>query len=252
MKKIFFSYSRKDEAFALRLAKDLQQAGADVWIDQLHIRPSEPWDEEIENALQNCQTLLVLLSPSSVISDNVLNEINFGLEEKKQVLPVVISAGVKKPFNIRRLQHIDMTTSYDEGLGKLLQAIGKNEQPVETIVATTIAGKWSSGELINPFDENDKFKFVLAFETMGNLLLGTLSRVSADQRYKTEKGFANGKLKDGIISFYTNEQAMLGSETVSYKDLFYGSVMLEEIKFVMQSERPWGFPTQKFTVKRDG
>jgi hypothetical protein len=31
----FFSYSREDLEFALRLAKDLKKAGANVWMDKL-------------------------------------------------------------------------------------------------------------------------------------------------------------------------------------------------------------------------
>ncbi len=37
--KAFFSYSRLDAEFALKLAKDLRNAGASVWIDQLDISP---------------------------------------------------------------------------------------------------------------------------------------------------------------------------------------------------------------------
>lgn len=37
--KVLFSYTRDDTAFALQLAFDLRESGADVWIDQLDIRP---------------------------------------------------------------------------------------------------------------------------------------------------------------------------------------------------------------------
>jgi len=47
----FFSYSREDSEFALRLAEDLKAAGAVVWIDQLDISPSEEWDIAVEEAL---------------------------------------------------------------------------------------------------------------------------------------------------------------------------------------------------------
>ena len=39
----FFSYSRDDSEFALRLAEDLKAAGAGVWIDQLDIQPGQRW-----------------------------------------------------------------------------------------------------------------------------------------------------------------------------------------------------------------
>ena len=36
--KVFFSYARTETDFALKLAKDLRDAGANVWIDQLDIK----------------------------------------------------------------------------------------------------------------------------------------------------------------------------------------------------------------------
>ena len=47
----FISYSRDDSEFDLRLAQDLKAAGANVWLDQLDIKPGRPWDNAIEDAL---------------------------------------------------------------------------------------------------------------------------------------------------------------------------------------------------------
>lgn len=33
MKRVFISYSRRDKVFAGRLARDLQDAGLEIWID---------------------------------------------------------------------------------------------------------------------------------------------------------------------------------------------------------------------------
>jgi hypothetical protein len=126
--KIFVSYSRVDSRFALKLAEDLQQEGLHIWIDQSDIPPSEPWDKEIEKALEASECILVILSPAAVSSSNVLNEINYGIEEHKPILPVVISSNVKKPFNIRRLQHIDFTNSYEQGFSQLLKALNHKQQ----------------------------------------------------------------------------------------------------------------------------
>jgi len=63
------SYSREDaEDFALRLADDLQKAGASIWLDQLELEPGKPWDIEIERALAACPRMLAILSPRSVSS----------------------------------------------------------------------------------------------------------------------------------------------------------------------------------------
>ena len=84
----FFSYSRHDSEFALRLAEDLKAAGANVWLDQLDIAPGQRWARAVQDALNNCHRLLVILSPASVDSTNVEDEVAFALEEHKTVIPV--------------------------------------------------------------------------------------------------------------------------------------------------------------------
>jgi hypothetical protein len=70
----FFSYSRKDSDFALRLAEDLKAVGANVRIDRLDVEPGMRWDRAVEKALNDCPRMLVILSPTAVESDNVLTK----------------------------------------------------------------------------------------------------------------------------------------------------------------------------------
>jgi hypothetical protein len=304
---IFFSYSRVDAKFALKLAEDLRKAGIDIWIDQIDIPPSVPWDEEIQKALDESNCLLVILSKSSVASDNVLNEVNYAMETKKQVLPVLIGHDINKPFNIRRLQHIDFTSSYDAGLNQLLKSLDadapiepaekhpspfrrrlalavfiivlavaaiwfivqmnsgdqtgkeksglavKNRDASASSVRVNVNGRWSTSELINPFDKNDRYRIIFDFEQMGDVLTGTVEMVSTvkERKYQRKKAFLDGKVSDSTISFYTPEQSLVGNETVNYRNLYYGSLSNGMIKFNLQSDRPWGFEGQQFTAKPD-
>lgn len=299
---VFFSYSRVDADFALKLASDLRAAGIDVWIDQIDIRPSEPWDEEIEKALEMTGCLLVIISDTSVASDNVLNEIAFALESKKQVLPVVIEKNIKKPLNIRRLQHIDFTGPYDSAFNQLLKALrsgkpvlentkddGKaipiaiiaivivliaalvkvsfdkpgegqaytsvkkeNEVSITSNSSKLIAGKWYSEELANPFDNNDRYRIYIDLELFGKSLVGSINLVSAtdNNSYNIKKGIVDGKFNDSTISFHTIEQSIVGTENVTFKNIYNGLLENEEIRFTLQSDRPWGFPGQQFIAKR--
>lgn len=118
----FFSYSRHDSEFALKLAKDLRGAGAAVWLDQLDINPGEHWDSAVEKALENFPTMLLILSPSSVESTNVMDEVSFALEKNKVVIPVLYR-DCTIPFRLRRLQHIDIRVDYEKGLDELLRTL---------------------------------------------------------------------------------------------------------------------------------
>jgi hypothetical protein len=115
----FLSYSRSDERFALRLAKDLRARKVTMWVDQLDIRPSEHWDRAIERAVRNCRGIVVVLSPRSVASDNVADEISFAIDSGKSVLPVMIEKCVL-PLRITRMHLIDATGSYDKALQQCL------------------------------------------------------------------------------------------------------------------------------------
>ena len=84
--KAFVSYSRADTDFVLRLCQDLRAAGASIWLDQLDIHPGEEWDEAIERGLSECGRMLIVLSPHSVASENVLDEIGSALSRKKPII----------------------------------------------------------------------------------------------------------------------------------------------------------------------
>lgn len=121
----FISYSRADQDFALRLAGDLRASGVAIWVDQLDIRPSEHWDRAIERAVRDCRGLVVILSPRSVASDNVADEISFAIDHGKSVLPVMIER-CALPLRITRMQVIDATGDYRRALQLCIDAISSS------------------------------------------------------------------------------------------------------------------------------
>ena len=123
----FFSYSRADSEFVLRLATDLRAAGAKVWLDQLDIDAGQLWDSAVEEALRASPRQVVVLSPEAVNSQNVMDEVSYALEEHKQVIPVFYR-NCQMPFRLRRVQYIDFRTDYDHGLRDLLRALGVAKQ----------------------------------------------------------------------------------------------------------------------------
>ena len=120
MHRAFISYSRDDSEFALRLAEDLKAAGVNVWCDQFGIVPGQRWPHIVEDALTNCQSLLVILSPSSVSSSNVADEVAYAREEHKDIIPVLYR-DCKVPLQLRTFQYADFRTDYNRGLKTLLK-----------------------------------------------------------------------------------------------------------------------------------
>ena len=115
---IFISYARPDANFALKLTNDLKKTGNIVWLDQLDIRIGADWAVEIENGLLKCKILLVILSPYSISSNQVLKEIDFARRENKRIIFILLTK-CDIPIRIQPLKFIDFTTEYETALEKL-------------------------------------------------------------------------------------------------------------------------------------
>ena len=88
MADIFISYSSKDREKAEQLTELLSSAGLSVWIDRQGIVGAEKWATEIVEGIKGCSTFILLISPRSVESENVLRELSLASEKRKRVLPV--------------------------------------------------------------------------------------------------------------------------------------------------------------------
>ena len=133
----FLSYARADSAIALRFANDLKAAGVSVWVDQYDILPSQHWDRAVETAVRGCRGLLIILSPRSVASSNVADEVSVAIDDGKEIVPVMIEA-CTLPLRMTRMHFIDATKDYDAALRRVLAAtqghalnVGRLERPAE-------------------------------------------------------------------------------------------------------------------------
>jgi Tol biopolymer transport system component len=110
----FISYSRDNSNFAVRLARDLRAAGFDIWLDQFDIRTGARWDDEVEKALERSSIFLIVLTPESIRSQNVKDEIGYAIEAGKNILPIILKP-CNVPFRLRRFQYVDFSKkAYDE------------------------------------------------------------------------------------------------------------------------------------------
>src|SRR4051812_12750107 len=85
---IFISYSSLDKEKADQLNELLASAGLSVWIDRSGIDVATSWSKEIVQAIDGCTAFVVLLSPNSIISKNVIREVALAFEKNKKILPL--------------------------------------------------------------------------------------------------------------------------------------------------------------------
>jgi hypothetical protein len=119
----FISYSRGDKEFALALARELRSSGFFIWLDQLDIPTGARWDDEVEKALMESEIFMVILTPKSIASNNVKDEIGFAIDSNKRILPVLLE-NATVPFRLRRFQYVDFTNiPYNEGIERAKQLL---------------------------------------------------------------------------------------------------------------------------------
>src|SRR5918912_3455084 len=122
---VFISYAHADTAaLAATVAERLREHGAKVFIDQ-ELRVGDDWNAAIERALDACDAFCILLSPASVASPMVQNEIaRVGDRHRRQgrpaLWPVRCNLDGPLPYDIgsplRRIQHLTWKGEADTAL----------------------------------------------------------------------------------------------------------------------------------------
>jgi 1-acyl-sn-glycerol-3-phosphate acyltransferase len=85
---VFVSYAHEDMAAVDRIAQGLEAEGLSVWIDREGIR-SGNWKDRVTTGLGRARALVLLLTPSSAISDAVRKEIRFAAKKNVPIIPVL-------------------------------------------------------------------------------------------------------------------------------------------------------------------
>jgi hypothetical protein len=136
MPQIFISYSRKDIAFARKLAGDLEKAGYDVWWDLTDLRGGDDWPRVIPAAIESSQYVIVVLSPNSAISDWVEKEYTQALGLRKKIIPIMLKPS-RVPFALNTINYINFASGDNvDNLNKLLTALEYTGEPPTKPAAT--------------------------------------------------------------------------------------------------------------------
>lgn len=106
MARIFLSYARGDADTARTIAEAIGNAGHEVWWDR-HLHGGSRFASEIDKALKDAETVVVLWSPESIASAWVQDEAAEG-RDSGRLVPVAIG-DTKPPLGFRQFQTIRIT-----------------------------------------------------------------------------------------------------------------------------------------------
>jgi WD40 repeat protein len=129
MKRVFVSYSHRNRVFAERLARDLGDAGLEVWIDFRQIQGGEQWRDEIFKGLEHAEIVTACLSPEAVQSEWCRREISTAKNENKLLIPVMVSPcfdllpQYEETKWLPDVQFIDFQPGYEQAFPELLGSL---------------------------------------------------------------------------------------------------------------------------------
>jgi hypothetical protein len=137
---IYVSYHYKQEAFAMRLARDLQLARGQVWFDKFNIDIGAHWRTAMYEGLRRAGHLVLCLTPEAARSENVNHEV---LVAKLRPIPIhpVVSENLRtnrtlaKELDAALLESVEMrhfadiapympAPGYPDMLEQLKRAVG--------------------------------------------------------------------------------------------------------------------------------
>lgn len=140
MKRIFISYSRRDLNFVKQLAKDLQQAGNQVWYDLSSLDGGDRWGREIQNAIRQSDVFLLVVSPNSVESEWVEKEFLYASNLQRRIIPLLYQA-CDLPLWLLNIHFVDVQGSnYAQNFPQVLRAL-TGEDADHTLVSAGRLGR---------------------------------------------------------------------------------------------------------------
>lgn len=120
---VFLSHNGKDKPIVERIARLLEARGLKVWLDKWNLVPGEPWQEEIETALDESETIAVFTG-SHGISPWENMEMRSAIEEhvrdkNRRVIPVLLPGApeykdLKLPRFLKHFGFVDFRTGADD------------------------------------------------------------------------------------------------------------------------------------------
>jgi hypothetical protein len=106
--KVFISHHSSDADWAREIAKSLNEAGFETWADD-RVLPGDNFASLIGEALESSNAMVVLVSPESMKSTWVLNEIGFAIGSEKykdRLIPVMVRPTDRTPTVFKKLPNI--------------------------------------------------------------------------------------------------------------------------------------------------
>ena len=209
---VFVSYAHLDQDAVFAEIRRFNEAGFHVWYDE-GIAPGNEWTDEIADALYGCSLFVVMLTPTSAPRKNVLNEINFALDENKPFLAIHLEkTELKRGLKLRISSNqaiLKYSMTEEEYEYKYIEAFKrfglkqtkvmsvntietKKAEPISAEKKETVSGKGNSDPEERPADDVP----IKKLDELVKSFLGTDKAVSREETIKNGEEFCDDSPED--------------------------------------------------------
>ena len=127
MADVFISYSRRDAAFAQRVAAGLSEQGRDVFIDLAGIADGEVFPDALREAIHAASCFVFVISPQSAASAYCREEVEIALRAGKRIVPLehrpVADAALPEAVRVRSWVPFGDDGDFESSLARLGAAL---------------------------------------------------------------------------------------------------------------------------------
>jgi hypothetical protein len=123
----FISYSRQEVTFVDSFSRVLEKRGIRSWVDFRNLVPGHPWQPQLDEAVQNADAILLVVSKASMSSLPVKDEWTKSLAAGRRIILILFEPCKLDP-DLAGLEWVDFTKLFDRAMDKLITLLESTPQ----------------------------------------------------------------------------------------------------------------------------
>lgn len=235
---VFISYTSRDKEFVNGLATDLMESGVKVWFAEWEMKPGDSLLKKISDGIKDSSFLFVVLSPNSVSSRWVEQEVRQAITEeiysnKVKVVPILYRK-CNIPDYLKDKVYVDFSEGDPEeyNLQKLIDVVFGDHDPLDQSL--------EQSELIDEYESiiQEKRPDPIAFLRVSRALINVIQKnlaSSGGYEYIPEPFRFHLFLKEAEINLTINE---LHRALELYQNAYLYSKYQEDLRLVLRCSIP--------------
>ena len=218
---IFISHSSKDCDLTERMYQYLSNLGHTLWVDTHNIEPGIPYARVIMNGVNHSNIMVVIITEQSLLSENVLNEIDQAHRLQMRIIPYLsgkIQLNDEFMYYLSRKQWI-VNSGTDEDGFEILHTVIANYKHVSPPSFSRKENYWRS--LLKIFSKNKtSFLICMIFISWGfsiYVLLNSRSNSSSISELSQHKEMIRQEVSNSDADILYFVEKPIESNTKNYQ-----------------------------------